>query len=145
MSLTVWTRRRGWMVRKTSEKKKKSRQGPRAIGDAKDGRRRRREEDASLHTHMRARARTSYVYHLPRDTSKAQYREPFPLSWQLRHVAATTKHRDSFPALPPPLVRPVSPYPARCNTQHLHTILISYLSIARIARASPHTRASYTG
>lgn len=86
-------------------------------------------EDDALSHHTR-------ILHTHAPPSRpAQYREPFLPSWQLRHVAATTKAPRFL--LPPPF-RP----PVRCNTQHLHTMLISCPSISW-ARVSPLYRMSW--
>jgi len=107
----------------------------RAMGGAKDEQKKSRCEGCGRsNLQGKEREEDACTRHTSFSLRPAQYREPFPPSWQLCHVAATTKRRDSSPPFPFFL------YPGltRCNTQHLHTILISYLSIVRSVCASLH-------
>lgn len=64
-----------------------------------------------------------HSHHL-RSMRPAQYRESFPPSWQLCHVAATTKRRDSSLPLPARPYLPFRPDPMQYTTLAYHTYFV---------------------
>lgn len=120
-SLTVWTPRR--VVQKTSKKKSRV---ARAAGGQTRKREVREEDDAPPH---------AYALTPPSSRPERNTGNLFP-----QVSSCVTSRRLQSTAIPPCLLLlPPSIFsPTRCNTQHLHTILISYLSTARSVCASLH-------
>lgn len=102
--------------------------------DGVGGREKEKEEDALPHSHKHTHTNSF-------SPSLFLVSSAIPGTFSPKLAVASRRGDYKAPRFLPPLPPCRPPAGSRCNTQHLHTILISYLSMARSAGASSHTQA----